>query len=75
MKKKPGFKQIFDKIWTYAVLILVSAIFLFPIAWIVLASFSRSGSIYDIDGFFPKAFSNPCLFSQFTMAEIVSPLS
>ena len=57
MKKKPGFKQIFDKIWTYAVLILVSVVFLFPIAWIVLASFSRSGSIYDIDGFFPKAFS------------------
>ncbi|MBO4678666.1 MAG: ABC transporter permease subunit [Lachnospiraceae bacterium] len=56
-KRRPGFKQVFDATWTYAVLILVSVVFLFPIAWIVLASFSRSGSIYDIDGFFPKAFS------------------
>ena len=57
MKKRVSARQIFDKTWTYAVLILVSFVFLFPIIWIVLASFSKSGSIYDIDGFFPKSFS------------------
>ncbi len=57
MKAKKSAGRVFDAVWTYAVLILVSFIFLFPILWIVLASFSKNGSIYDIDGFFPKSFS------------------
>ncbi len=57
MKAKKSAGRVFDAVWTYAVLILVSFIFLFPILWIVLASFSKNGSIYDIDGFFPGSFS------------------
>ena len=34
---------------TYAVLLLVAAIFFFPCLWLILASFSKSGSIYSID--------------------------
>ncbi|MCD7883667.1 MAG: ABC transporter permease subunit [Lachnospiraceae bacterium] len=30
---------------------------IFPCLWLVLASFSRSGSIYSFDGFFPSAYS------------------
>ncbi len=57
MKKKHINKRyVADSAITYIVLIAVSLIFIFPIFWIVLASFSKSGSIYDIDGFFPKSF-------------------
>lgn len=46
-----------DTVITYIVLIAVALLFIFPIAWIVLASFSKTGSIYDIEGFFPSSFS------------------
>lgn len=46
-----------DTVVTYAVLILACAIFIFPVLWIVMASFSKSGSIYDIKGFFPDELS------------------
>ena len=32
-------------------------VFLFPILWLVLASFSKTGSIYSFEGFFPAEFS------------------
>lgn len=58
MKKKHISKAAFlDAVWTYAILILVCAVFFFPVLWIVASSFSRSGSIYDIKGFFPEQFS------------------
>lgn len=58
MKKKHISKATFlDAVWTYAILILVCAVFFFPVLWIVASSFSRSGSIYDIKGFFPEQFS------------------
>lgn len=50
-------KSFFDTFVTYTVLIAVCLIFLFPVFWIVLSSFSSSGSIYDYDGFFPKKLS------------------
>lgn len=50
-------KSFFDSLWTYAVLIIVCLIFVFPVFWIVISSFSSSGSIYDYDGFFPKKLS------------------
>ncbi|MCF0116718.1 MAG: ABC transporter permease subunit [Bacilli bacterium] len=41
----------------YLILIVISFIFLFPCLWIVLSSFSKTGSLYDFDGFFPTAYS------------------
>lgn len=49
--------MIADTTVTYLILILVGFVFLFPVVWLVCASFSRSGSIYDIKGFFPDRFS------------------
>lgn len=46
-----------DAVLTYLVLIMVSFIFLFPCLWLILASFSKSGSIYSFDGFFPSEYS------------------
>ena len=46
-----------EVIITYIVLITVSVLFFFPILWLVLASFSGSGSIYDFQGFFPQSYS------------------
>ena len=40
-----------DTIVTHIVLIAVCAVFFFPVLWLIMASFSRSGSIYDIGGF------------------------
>ena len=50
-------KKYLDSIVTHIVLIAVCIIFAFPVLWLVLASFSKSGSIYDIDGFFPNQYS------------------
>ncbi len=70
MKKQMKVSKILDTGITYAVLILVSFIFFFPCLWIVLASFSKSGSIYSFDGFFPKEYSIATfqkLFTETTM--------
>ena len=56
-KKKYSVSAILDTIVTYVILIAISLIFLFPVLWLVLASFSKSGSIYDLDGFFPTEYS------------------
>lgn len=50
-------RKRFDWLWTHAALLLVCFLFFFPVLWLVLASFSATGSIYDLDGFFPRAFS------------------
>ena len=50
-------ERLSEAVITYIVLIFVSFIFFFPVLWLVMASFSASGSIYDYDGFFPKSFS------------------
>lgn len=46
-----------DSFLTHIVLIAVCVVFVFPVLWLVLASFSKSGSIYDIEGFFPDTLS------------------
>lgn len=56
-KKKYSVSAILDTIVTYVILIAISLIFLLPVLWLVLASFSKSGSIYDLDGFFPTEYS------------------
>lgn len=46
-----------DTIVTHVILIAVAIIFLFPCLWLILASFSKSGSIYSYEGFFPSQYS------------------
>lgn len=55
-----------DSIITHIVLIAVCIVFAFPVLWIVLSSFSESGSIYDIKGFFPETFSISSYSKLFT---------
>lgn len=50
-------KRLMDTVVTHMVLIAVCVFFFFPVLWLIMASFSKSGSIYDLDGFFPKSFS------------------
>lgn len=57
MRKKHNVLKIIDVVVTYTVLIVVAFIFFFPCLWMILASFSKSGTIYSFDGFFPKEYS------------------
>lgn len=66
MKQKMSVKNTLDTIFTYTVLILVAFVFFFPVLWLVLASFSKTGSIYDFKGFFPSAFSLDTFKKLFT---------
>ena len=60
------FSRAFDDVHTYLVLIAVSAIFVFPCLWLILASLSKSGSLYDFKGFFPKEYSLDTFKALFT---------
>lgn len=42
---------------TYILLLAVACIFFFPCLWLILASFSKSGTIYSFEGFFPTEYS------------------
>ena len=57
MKQKRKMFSSLDVIVTYTILILVALIFFFPCLWLILASFSKSGTIYSFDGFFPSEYS------------------
>ena len=52
MKKKKLFKpqKLFNIAITYLIILAVCFVFLFPILWLVLASFSKTGSIYSFKG-------------------------
>lgn len=50
-------KNRIDTIITYIVLIISCCFFFFPVLWLIMASLSKHGSIYDFDGFFPTSFS------------------
>ncbi len=54
----------------YCMLILVSFIFLFPCIWLILASFSQSGTIYSFDGFFPTSYSLKSFITLFTDTDL-----
>lgn len=56
MKSKKA-THFLDNTVTYLILIVVCFIFLFPCLWLIMASFSKSGSIYSFDGFFPSEYS------------------
>lgn len=64
--KKYNFFRAADTIVTYFILIVVALIFLFPCLWLILASFSKSGSIYTYDGFFPREYSLDTFKTLFT---------
>lgn len=67
MKKKKFFTaNRIDSIVTHIVLIAVCAVFAFPVVWLVMSSFSKSGSIYDIEGFFPDTLSLSSYVTLFT---------
>lgn len=65
-KRRLSLRRTADNVFTYTVLIAVSVIFLFPCLWLVLSSFSKSGSLYEIRGFFPKEFSLQTFIDLFT---------
>lgn len=66
MKKKVRFGRIFDISVTYLILLAVAFVFFFPCLWLILASFSKSGSIYSFDGFFPSEYSVQTFGKLFT---------
>lgn len=59
-------KKALDVVITYCILLIVAFIFFFPCLWLVLASFSKSGSIYSFDGFFPKEYGFDSFKTLFT---------
>ena len=59
-----------DTVVTYLILIVVCFVFLFPCLWLILASFSKSGSIYSFEGFFPSAYSMDTFKALFTDTEM-----
>jgi arabinogalactan oligomer / maltooligosaccharide transport system permease protein len=56
-KNKMSKAKKIDAVVTYIVLIAACFVFFFPVLWLIMASFSKSGSIYDLSGFFPKSYS------------------
>lgn len=59
-------KKFFEYFFTYLALLVVAFIFLFPVLWLVLASFSENGSMYTFKGFFPSTFSADTFVKLFT---------
>lgn len=70
MRNKLTPKKLFDIAITYLIILAVCFIFLFPILWLTLASFSKSGSIYSFDGFFPTEYSLASFRKLFTDTEM-----
>lgn len=66
MRKGKNFGYRIEVCLTYLILLAVVFIFFFPCLWIILASFSRSGSIYSFDGFFPTEYSISTFQKLFT---------
>ncbi len=64
--KKLKVSKLLNALITYCLLIIVAFIFFFPCLWLILASFSRSGSIYSFDGFFPKEYGLDAFKTLFT---------
>ena len=65
-RKRIKWKKTPDTVITYTIILLVGFIFLFPVLWLILSSFSAQGSMYDFDGFFPKNYSLATYIKLFT---------
>ena len=59
-------KRILKILVVYCVLIVVCGIFFFPCLWLILSSFSKTGSLYDVQGFFPSEYSFDAFIKLFT---------
>ncbi len=59
-------KRFFEYLFTYLGLLCIAAIFAFPVLWLILASFSESGSMYTFKGFFPSSYSIDTFVRLFT---------
>lgn len=66
MKRYFSKRNLADSLVTHIILIAVCVIFFFPVFWIIMSSFSKSGSIYDICGFFPDELSMASYVKLFT---------
>lgn len=66
MRKKRSTGKAVDAVLTYLILIAVAFVFFFPCLWLILASFSKSGTIYSFDGFFPMEYSLASFEKLFT---------
>ncbi len=65
-KKKLTSRRAVDNVVTYTLLLVMSAVFLFPCLWLILASLSKTGSLYDFKGFFPAEYSFQTFIDLFT---------
>ncbi len=63
-------KKCADYFFTYLALIVIAVIFAFPVLWLILASFSESGSMYTFKGFFPSSYSTETFKKLFTDIEM-----
>ena len=68
-------KRTVDAALTYAILVVISMVFLFPILWLVLSCFSANGSIYSFNGFFPSDYSFDSFKTLFTDTVMYNYLS
>lgn len=59
-------KKVLNIVLVYCLLLIVSTIFFFPCLWLILSSFSKTGSLYDINGFFPQSYSFDAFIKLFT---------
>lgn len=59
-------KKILGILATYCTLIIICFAFFFPCLWLILSSFSSTGSLYDIQGFFPSDYSFDAFIKLFT---------
>lgn len=66
VSKRFTVKKALEYFFTYLGLIVLAFIFLFPVLWLVLASFSESGSMYTFKGFFPASYSFETFKNLFT---------
>lgn len=59
-------KKFLEYFFTYFALLAIAFIFAFPVVWLILASFSESGSMYTFKGFFPSSYSTDTFVKLFT---------
>lgn len=59
-------KKVLTALWTYCLLVIVAFIFVFPCLWLVMGSFSATGNLYNIDGFFDTRLSVDAFVKLFT---------
>ena len=68
LKVKP--RKLFNVAITDMILLIVVFVFVFPILWLILASFSKSGSLYSFKGFFPSEYSFDTFNKLFTDTDL-----